>query len=168
TPRDRGTGDPGPVLAQGRGAGGGGCGGHFWTSAICTGRCCCRERVAASAIHVTASASLTVQGLGRRPATTSVKAVSSATNASASRSMKNVQGFPVGQLEPDSRLRSGVLSDQPAATESAVPCSSSRTSCPLGLYRVLDTTAVAPSSKVSRVWAVATSPSSAKKASPRA
>ena len=99
-PGDRCPGDPWLARCRWRGAGGSGegCGGHCWTSAIRTGRCCCRESVAASAIHVTASASSTVQGDGRCPATTSVNAESSARKASESRSMKNAQGFPDGQL----------------------------------------------------------------------
>src|SRR4051794_28320167 len=138
------------------------------TSSIRTGRCCCRDRVAASAMKATARASSTVHGDVRRPATTSVKAWSSAWKAPVSRSMKNVAGGPAGQVAPGSRLRRGVVSLQPAATLSRVPCSSSLTSWPRGLYRVLDTTAVAPSSKVSSVEAVATSPNSAKKSAPLA
>ena len=54
---------------------------HCRTSSICTGRCCCRDRVAASAIQATSTASSTVHGEARRPSTTSVNALSSARKA---------------------------------------------------------------------------------------
>ena len=82
--------------------------------------------------------------------------------------MKKWAGGPAGQVAPGSRLRRGVVSLHPAATLSPVPCTSRRTSWPRGLYRAFDTTAVAPSSKVSTVAAVATSPNSAKKSAPLA
>jgi hypothetical protein len=122
--------------------------------------------VAASAIHATAMASSTVQGETCSPATTRVNVSSSVRNAPVNRSMKNVHGVPAGQAVSGSRLPSGVRSDQPAQTLSSVPCTSSRTSWPRALYRVLVMTAVAPSAKVSSVVAVATSPSSAKNSAP--
>ncbi len=55
--------------------------------------------MAASAISDASTASATVQGEVRVPATTSVNAVSSARKASANRSMKNCQGSCAGNVD---------------------------------------------------------------------
>ena len=60
----------------------------------------------------------------------------------------------------DSADRSGSLRPSPAAMLSLVPCTFSRTSWPRALYRVLETTARPPPSKVSTAEAVCMSPSS--------
>jgi hypothetical protein len=74
--------------------------------------------------------------------------------------MKNVNGLPSGNDTPGSAGRSGSPGPSPAAMLSLEPCISSRTSWPRALYRVLETTAIAPPSKVSTAEAVWTSPSS--------
>src|SRR5829696_3768714 len=62
------------------------------TSSIDTGRCSRRERVQASATRLLSTASAIGQGDVRVPATMSVKATSSARNASANRSRKELCG----------------------------------------------------------------------------
>ena len=84
--------------------------------------------LAASAIQPTSTASATVHGLGLVPATTSVNAANSARNASANRSMKKLCGWPPGKVTPGSVDRMGHFGSRPAATLSAEPCNSSRTS----------------------------------------
>ena len=86
------------------------------------GRCSVRERWQASATSAVSSASATVQGEDRRPATTSTKAASSARNASAKRSMKNVCGGPAGKVAPglDRPQRQPVLQPDRDAVRRAV------------------------------------------------
>ena len=81
------------------------------------------DRAAASQTHPVSSASCAVHGDGRVPATTSVKAASSARKASAKRSMKNTCGTPAGKVLPGSTERRGNLSSKPTAMLSAEPWS---------------------------------------------
>ena len=81
--------------------------------------------------------------------------------------MNTGYGSPAGNVTPGSVERSGRRSSRPAATLSAEPWTSSRTSYPRALYRVFETRARVPSSSVRTMADVSTSPASAKYAAPR-
>src|SRR5262249_7294308 len=140
--------------------------GHDPTSATCTGRRSRRDSSHASATRNAASASATGHGESTRAAATSRKAASSRTYAGRNRSRKFGYAGPAGKLTPGSAERSGSRSSKPTAMLSADPNSSNRTSYPAGLYRLPDTVASVPSSRVSSAAPASTSPAAAKNAAP--